>query len=142
MVRPEDFEGIFAIILSLCIPIVAIVCVFITSIKNKRRETELRKAIIQNHVDSESIKLLVEAPKKKSDKYSTLRNGCLLVGIGLGTLANYLLGLAPKHDITYWLVIACGMGIGLLAAFVIEYRLSAREKACQSSDGQETSSAM
>ena len=142
MFAPVELEGIVAIVFSLSIPIVAVVCVFIASVKNKRSETELRKAIIENHLDAESIKLLVEQPKKKSDKYTTLRNGCLLAGVGLGALADYLLGLAPKHDITYWLVIACGMGIGLLTSFIIEYRLSVKEKARQTSDGQETSTVM
>ena len=138
MLAPVEFEGIAAIIFSLSIPIVAIVCVFVASVKNKRRETELRKAIIENHLDAESIKLLIEQPKKQSSKYSTLRNGCLFVGVGLGALADYLLGLAPKHDIAYWLVIACGMGIGLLASFIIEYRLTAKEKEKQAGDEQET----
>ena len=144
MFAPVELEGIVAIVFSLSIPIVAVVCVFIASVKNKRSETELRKAIIENHLDAESIKLLVEQPKKKSDKYSTLRNGCLLVGIGLGTLADYLLGLAPKHDITYWLVIACGMGIGLLTSFIIEYRLTAKDKeqTKQAGDGPGTPIAM
>ena len=131
MFAPVEFEGLVAIVFSLSIPIVAVVCVFIASVKNKRSETELRKAIIDSHMDAESIKLLVEQPKKKSDKYATLRNGCLFVGIGLGTLANYLLGLAPKNDITYWLVVACGMGIGLLTSFIIEYKLTEKEKAHQ-----------
>lgn len=142
MFKPVELEGIVAIVFALGIPIVALIGSFVASVKNKRSETELRKAIIENHLDVESIKALVDQPKKKSNKYSTLRSGCLLVGIGLGTLACAIIGLTPRGNITYWLVVASGMGIGLLTSFVIEYWLSEKEKARPTSDGQEESTSM
>ena len=44
------------IVLSLIIPIVAIVMTFIADIKKKRRDTELRLAIIQQGIDAEKGK--------------------------------------------------------------------------------------
>ena len=124
----ENLEGVFAIVLSLSIPIVAILMVFITEIKNKRRDTELRLALIQQGTDAETAKLLIEQQPKKSNKYSSLRTGCILVGIGLGAACDALIGLNPKHNIYFWLIIAAGMGIGLLTAFVIEYQLTKKEQ--------------
>lgn len=113
------------IVLSLIIPIVAIVMTFIADIKKKRRDTELRLAIIQQGIDAETAKVLTE--KEPEDKYSGLRWGCILVGLGLGALCDVLLGLPPKHNIFFWIIIASGIGIGLLVSFVIEYKLAKKE---------------
>ena len=113
------------IVLSLIIPIVAIVMTFIADIKKKRRDTELRLAIIQQGIDAETAKVLTE--KEPEDKYSGLRWGCILMGLGLGALCDVLLGLPPKHNIFFWIIIASGIGIGLLVSFVIEYKLAKKE---------------
>ena len=125
-------EGLFAIVLSLSIPIVAIVMVFITSIKKKNRDTEIRLALIQQGTDAETAKLLIEEQAEKHDKYSTLRWACILIGMGLGALTDALLGIPPKHNIYFWLIIAAGMGIGLLTSFIVEYKLTKKEQQEQS----------
>ena len=132
MFHAIELEGLFAIVLSLSIPIVAIVMTFITIIKKKNRDTELRLALIQQGTDAETAKLLIEQQAKKHDKYSTLRWACILMGMGLGALIDALLGLAPKHDIYFWLIIAAGMGIGLLISFIVEYKLTKKEQQEQS----------
>lgn len=124
MYESEVLIPIFAVVLSLSIPIVAIVMVFITSIKKKNRDTELRLALIQQGTDAETAKLLIKEQAEKHDKYSSLRWACILIGMGLGALVDALLGLAPKHDIYFWLIIAAGMGIGLLTSFIVEYKLT------------------
>ncbi len=98
--------------------------VFITSIKKKNRDTELRLALIQQGTDAETAKLLIKEQAEKHDKYSSLRWACILIGMGLGALVDALLGLAPKHNIYFWLIIAAGMGIGLLTSFIVEYKLT------------------
>lgn len=124
MYESEVLIPIFAVVLSLSIPIVAIVMVFITSIKKKNRDTELRLALIQQGTDAETAKLLIKEQAEKHDKYSSLRWACILIGMGLGALVDALLGLAPKHDIYFWLIIAEGMGIGLFTSFIVEYKLT------------------
>lgn len=124
-------EGVFAIVLSLSTPIVAILMVFITEIKKKRRETELRLALIQAGTDAETAKILIEQQEKKNNKYSALRWGCVLIGMGLGALCDYFLALNPKHNIYFWIIVAAGIGIGLLTSFVIEYKLMKKERAEQ-----------
>ena len=69
----NDFAGVLAVFLSLSIPIVAIISGIVMGIKKKNRETELRKFIIENNVDAERVKLLVEEPEKKSNKFVMLR---------------------------------------------------------------------
>ena len=125
---PYEFEGVLAIFLSLSIPIVAIMMVFITEIKKKRRDTELRLALIQQGTDAETAKILIEKQEKKNNKYSTLRWGCVLVGMGLGALCDYFLALNPKHNIYFWIIVAAGIGIGLLTSFIIEYKLTKKDQ--------------
>lgn len=128
MFETDELIPIFAVVLSLSIPIVAIVMVFITSIKKKNRDTELRLALIQQGTDADTAKLLIEEQAEKHDKYNSLRWACILIGMGLGALVDALLGLAPKHNIYFWLIIAAGMGIGLLVSFIVEYKLMKKEQ--------------
>jgi len=134
-----ELEGIFAIVLSLCIPIVAIISGIILSIKKKNRETELRKAIIENNVtDPESIKLLIEEQEKKgNNKFTMLRWGCILLGGGIGAIIPAYFG-SDAQSLYFWLPIVAGMGCGMLIAFIIEYRLTkkAEEQANEQSEAQ------
>lgn len=127
----ENLEGVFAIVLSLSIPIVVVLMVFITEIKKKHRDTELRLALIQAGTDAETAKILIEEQQKKHNKYSSLRWGCILLGLGLGALCNYFLNVNPEREY-FWLIIAAGMGIGLLVSFIAEYILSKKEQQEQS----------
>ena len=125
--HPVELEGIFAIVLSLAIPIVAIICGVIMSIRKKQSETELRKLLIEHNTDLETAKALIEEQEKKSNKYVSLRWACVLIGLGVGAFADFLLGLEPNHNIYFWLVIAFGIGLGLLVSFFIELKLQNKE---------------
>ena len=131
MLHGYELEGLFAIVLSLSIPIVAIVMSFITSIKKKNRDTELRLALIEKGADPETAKLLIEEQEEKHNKYSSLRGACILIGAGLGALCNGLCGV-DTEDIYFWIAIAAGMGIGLLVSFIVEYKLTKKEQQEQS----------
>ena len=124
----DELTPLFGVVLFLSSPIVAIVMVFITSIKKKNRDTELRLALIQQGTNADTAKLLIEQQAEKHDKYSSLRWACILIGMGLGALVDALLGLAPKHNIYFWLIIAAGMGFGLLTSFIVEYKLTKKEQ--------------
>lgn len=122
-----NFEGILSIVFSLSIPIVAILMVFISSMKKKKHDTELRLALIQAGTDADTAKILIEEQEKKGNKYGPLRTGCFFLGAGLGALCNALCGVSAD-DIYFWMTIAGGVGVGLLIAFVIEYKLSRNEQ--------------
>lgn len=112
--------GVVTMFLSLSIPIVAIVMSIWKDVKNKEKDTELRKLIVENQVDTESAKLLIS---QKTNPYKPLRWGCVLVGAGLGALVNYLIHTEVESPF-FWLVLAVGVGIGLLISFVVEQKLS------------------
>ena len=125
----NDFAGVLAVFLSLSIPIVAIISGIVMGIKKKNRETELRKFIIENNVDAERVKLLVEEPEKKSNKFVMLRWGCILTFGGLATLVYYFIQLnVDPSDMLFWFFLALGMGIGMLVSFLIEMRINKKER--------------
>ena len=128
--NPVQFEGLVAIILCLGIPIVAIIGGIILSIRKNKNETELRRLIIENQTDLETAKALIAEPDKKSGKFGTLRGACVLLGLGFGALVNYLLNIpmAGVNGFYAWIVIAFGVGLGLLVSFLVEMKLQKKMK--------------
>ncbi len=123
----DNFVGMIAIILIFSLPIIAVVMVFISKMKKKRLDKEIRQLIIENHTDAETAKLLIDEPQKQPRKVGpfdlgTLRAACILLGIGLGTLIDWLASIEPE-SIYFWLIIALGIGIGLLCSFLVEMQL-------------------
>ena len=115
------------VILSLAIPIVAIIMVFVSAMNKKKHDKEVRQLIIENHTDAETAKLLIDEPKKQPRQMGpfnldTLRAACVLLGIGLGACIDWLAGVETM-SIYFWLIIAFGIGIGLLCSFLVEMRL-------------------
>jgi hypothetical protein len=123
MTKMMDVAGLIGITLLVSIPIVAIVCETIVRIRRKNKEMELRKAIIESHMDSESIKLLIDNTGKKSNKFVMLRWGGILLGAGVGAAVSSLIGIETAR-IYFWFSVIIGMGCGMLSAFIVEYRLS------------------
>ena len=122
----EQIVELSAVVLSLLIPIVAISFGIYASIRKKQNETELRRLIIENHTDLETAKALIEQQQEKTpNKFISLRYACVLIGLGVGALADYLLNIGD--DIYFWLVIAFGIGLGLLASFIVELKLEKQE---------------
>ncbi len=124
---PVTYEGLVAIILSLGLPIVAVVMVFASAMHKKTKDKEIRQLIIENHTDAETAKLLIDEPKKQPRNagpfnLGTLRTAAILLGIGLGALINWLANIETK-SIYFWLIIALGIGIGMLCSFLVEMHL-------------------
>ena len=128
MFHPIELEGLVAIMFSLAIPIFAIVMGISKSIKKNENERIIREAIINNHTDPETAQLLIQNQEPKSNKFTALRWGCVLLGIGLGAAVNFLLNLSAKDDIYFWLILAAGCGIGFLVSFIVEMKMQQREK--------------
>ena len=132
MLHPVELEGLVAIMFSLAIPIFAIVMGISKSIKKNENERIIREAIITNHTDPETAQLLIQKQEPKSNKFTALRWGCVLLGIGLGAAINALLGLDVKHDFYFSLILAAGCGIGFLASFIVETKMQKNDKMRQS----------
>lgn len=129
----SDFIPLSAVILSLGLPIIVVVMVLIAKMKKDKNEKELRQLIIENKTDAETAKLLIDEPKKATQPrkpgtidLGTLRTACILLGVGLGSGINWLAGISTK-SIYFWLIVAFGVGIGMLCSFLVELRLAKKQ---------------
>lgn len=119
-------EGVLAIFMSMAIPIVIAVCYTVKSILNKRSETELRKTITAYNLDAETAKVLTtQHSQQNKARLSTtnLTGGLSLIGLGLGMILANLLGY-NVNQLECWIMFAFGTGIGLLASFIIIWKMS------------------
>ncbi len=133
----DELIPLSAVVLSLLIPIVAITFSFQAYIRKKQNDTELRRLIIENHTDVDTAKVLIENQEEKPNKYTSLRYACILIGLGVGALADYLMNI-ESNCIYFWLVIAFGIGLGLLASFIVELKLLKQDsKELQKQDYQQ-----
>jgi len=126
----KEFIGLVAVILSLGLPIVVIVMVFLKKMKKDQQQKEIRQLIIENKTDPETAKLLIDEPKKAPKPgtidVGNLRFACMMLGIGLGAGINLLADISTKN-IYFWLIIAFGVGIGMLCSFLVEMHLAKKQ---------------
>ena len=122
---------LMAVILSLGIPIVVVIMVFLKKMKKDQQQKEICQLIIENKTDPETAKLLIDEPKKPKEPrkpgtidLGTLRTACILLGIGLGAAINWLAHIDPDENIYFWLIIAYGIGIGMLCSFLVEVAMA------------------
>ena len=131
LVSASNFElliPIIGVVMSLSIPMVLIFYVAKMYINAKNRDKEVRQLIIENNVDYDRAKLLIEKPQRKNKKtFAMLRIGCFFIGAGLGALLNYLLGLSAE-SLYFYLVLAFGCGLGMMAEFIFEWKLQKKEE--------------
>ncbi len=116
-------------ILAMLIPIVAIVMVFLMTIKKNNGDRDVRKMLIEKGIDKETAGAILKENKKEKDPYATLRTGLLLIGIGIAAACCHLGGVTPRNDhMFYWLMIALGCGAGLLVSFIVETLLRRKDQ--------------
>lgn len=119
-----------AVLLVLGLPITAVILYYASIIHKHKKDSELRRLIIEKNIDAETAKVLVgetEKVKKDSGAYNfkTLRRAAILLGAGLGAIVCKIASI-DTGGIYFWLMIAFCIGIGLLAAFITEALLSNR----------------
>lgn len=126
----KEFIGLVAVILSLGLPIVVFVMVFLKKMKKDQQQKEIRQLIIENKTDPETAKLLIDEPKKAPKPgtidVGNLRFAFMMLGIGLGAGINWLADISSKN-IYFWLIIAFGVGIGMLCSFLVEMHLAKKQ---------------
>ncbi len=130
----EDLQGMFAIILSLGIPITVMSWYYYSKIKEKNADVDLRKALIENKIDAETAKVIIaeKSPeRRKEKKFANLTWGLSFVGMALGVLVPLLCGLELQNANSGFVFAACivlGVGFGLLASFLIIWKLRKKEE--------------
>lgn len=127
---PDNFLGLVAIIFSFGLPIVVVIMVFLKKMKKDQQQKEIRQLIIENKTDPETAKLLIDEPKKAPKPgtidVGNLRFACMLLGVGLGAAIDWLADISTK-SIYFWLIVALGVGIGMLCSFLVELRLAKKQ---------------
>lgn len=119
--------GLISSVLGITCGIIAVITSALLEYNKNKNARMIRQSIIENHVDNEKAKLLVEPDKsKKKSKYESLRMALLLIGMGLGYVCNLLFDI-PAGDIGFWIVLSTGVGVGLLVAFFIQMKLEKSE---------------
>ena len=121
---------LMAVILSLGLPIVVFIMVFLKKMKKDQQQKEIRQLIIENKTDPETAKLLIDEPKKAPKPgtidVGNLRFACMLLGVGLGAGIDWLADVSTK-SIYFWLIVDFGVGIGMLCSFLVELRLAKKQ---------------
>lgn len=120
--------GFTSSVLGISCGIIAIVAGAITAYKRNKNSTAIRQAIIENHVDAETAKLLLaqDAPKA-GNPYTALFWALALIGFGVGYLFNAVTHLVAEDSFGLWIIMAAFTGIGLLVAFFIKLNLDQRK---------------
>ncbi|MBO4519471.1 MAG: hypothetical protein J5704_05470 [Paludibacteraceae bacterium] len=128
----ESLTGLVAVVCSLGIPIIVILMVYIRKMKRDRQLKEIRQLIIENHTDPETAKLLIDEPKPAKEprkmgpvNLDTLHAACILLGLGLGAFINWAIEDVGFNlsNIYFWLILAFGIGVGMLVSFLVEMKL-------------------
>lgn len=116
-----DLTRIVAVVMALSIPLSLIIGLIYFLVDMKRNAFRLRSEIISGGVDCDTARLLLEETgRRHSLSFATLRLGLLLFFTGI---AAVLACVADFTILTLWLTAAIGGGVGLLIAFVIEWKM-------------------
>lgn len=115
-----DLKQIVCIIMVFSVPLSLIIGLVYYLVDMKRNAFRLRSEIISGGVDCDTARLLLEETgRRHSLSFATLRLGLLLFFTGI---AAVLARVADFTILTLWLTAAIG-GVGLLIAFVIEWKM-------------------
>lgn len=121
MLGPMDV-GAIGSALGITCGIVAVICSTVTKIRKDKEESRIRQSIIDNHIDPDTAKLLVNK-KPLKNIFITLRWGLILLFGGIG----YFLGISITSDSFAWVLSGIGVGIALLISFLVEYKLTRKQ---------------
>ena len=124
-----DVMGLFSIVLTLSIPILAVVFSLGKKIKKDKLDTDLRMELIRSGASAELAQQLLKSPEKRAadNKITALRWGCALAGLGIAAIVCHLVGI-DIDDFYMWMYLLLGCGLGLIISFVIEIVLNKNQE--------------
>lgn len=130
-------ENVLAIVLALAIPIVLIVGIIYAYVSKNRNAYRLRSEVLHSQLDPETVALLLQKsgkPASEQKNYATLRTALCFIFMGVGALVAHAFF---DSGLMFWLIVGMSIGVGLLISFIIEWRLSNRRPAGDTSADDE-----
>ena len=130
-------ENVLAIVLALAIPIVLIVGLVYAYVSKNRNAYRLRSEILHSQLDPQTVALLLQKsgnPASEQKNYATLRTALCFIFMGVGALVAHAFF---NSGLMFWLIVGMSVGVGLLISFIIEWRLSNRRPAGDTSADDE-----
>lgn len=130
-------ENVLTIVLALAIPIVLIVGIIYAYVCKVRNAYRLRSEVLHSQLDPETVALLLQKsgkPASEQKNYATLRTALCFIFMGVGALVAHAFF---DSGLMFWLIVGMSIGVGLLISFIIEWRLSNRRPAGDTSADDE-----
>lgn len=130
-------ENVLAIVLALAIPIVLIVGIIYAYVSKNHNAYRLRSEVLHSQLDPETVALLLQKsgkPASEQKNYATLCTALCFIFMGVGALVAHAFF---NSGLMFWLIVGMSIGVGLLISFIIEWRLSNRRPAGDTSADDE-----
>lgn len=130
-------ENVLAIVLALAIPIVLIVGIIYAYVSKNHNAYRLRSEVLHSQLDPQTVALLLQKsgkPASEQKNYATLRTALCFIFMGVGALVAHAFF---NSGLMFWLIVGLFIGVGLLISFIIEWRLSNRRPAGDTSADDE-----
>lgn len=129
----ENITGLLAVALSLGIPILVMTFWGIIRLNSTRNAARIREQLIQSGADAETVRAILEGmddetkkkkPARSGVSWGVLTWGFVLLGGGIGVVVYEAVSSPTGFDEGIMSICgALGVGLGLLAAFIIRWKL-------------------
>lgn len=115
---------VLGILCAIALPLVLVILSVYWTVTSKHKE---KMAMIERGIDPNE-----NDPERKPNRYGSLRNGLLMIGLAIGTIAGIFLARTMKEEYEMFLIIVamivvCG-GIAFTSYFFISKKLMEQEE--------------
>ncbi len=115
---------VLGILCAIALPLVLVILSVYWTVTSKHKE---KMAMIERGIDPNE-----NDPERKPNRYGSLRNGLLMIGLAIGTIAGIFLARTMNEDYEMFLIIVamivvCG-GIAFTSYFFISKKLMEQEE--------------
>lgn len=120
----EIIIPVLGILCAIALPLILVILAVYWTVTSKHKE---KMAMIERGIAPDE-----NAPELKPNRYSSLRNGLLMIGLAIGTIAGIFLARTMNEDYEMFLIIVamivvCG-GIAFTSYFFISKKLMEQEE--------------